>query len=135
MNRLWEWMSEPLRIDECESRLPAGALGAVAAPVSFGLVAAGHELVTGTTGLSPLTILIAYPMSLALHSVVFTLLIGIPYVMLYDRFLAGPRWWFILGATVAATAVGGGFYGWPGLFALTSLANATVFALVVRPRQ
>lgn len=132
---LLAWLSQPLRVDECANRLPAAVLGAVAAPVLFGLIAAGHELLTGTTGLSPLTIVIAYPMALVFHSLIFTLLIGTPYVLLYDRFIAGPRWWFILGASLLATGVGGHFFGWPVLFALTSAANATVFAASIRPRQ
>lgn len=132
---LLAWLSQPIRVDECENRAVAAALGAVAAPLVFGLIAAGHELFTGATGLSPVSIALAYPMTLVLHSLAFSVLIGIPYVLIYDRFIAGPRGWFILGATLLATAVGGYLYGWPGLFALASATNASVFAALIRPRQ
>lgn len=132
---LLTWLSQPLRVDECENRLAAAGLGAIAAPLVFGVIAAVHELFTGATGLPPLTIALAYPMTLVLHSLAFSVLIGIPYVLIYDRFIAGPRWWFILGASLLATAVGGYLYGWAGLFALASAVNATVFAALIRPRQ
>jgi hypothetical protein len=124
------WLREPYSPLEGPLLLPIVA-GTTAAPLLFALIACTHELITGATGEPLLRIAHAYLLYLTPFSIQFSLLLGLPLVLIWDRLLCLPRAWFVLAAALAAA----GFAAFVGLgaawlpTALAGAANAAAFLL------
>ena len=123
---------QPFRVDECSNRVGAAALAMVGPGLVLGLVAALHEALTGTTDYSLGEIVFAYFIVSPTFAITFGVLVGIPYVLVWDRFVGGPRWAFVAGATVVGALLGGLVYGWPWSFALGGLLMSAVFVACLR---
>jgi hypothetical protein len=126
------WLTRPLRVDECSNLVGAAALATVGPGVILGLVAAAHELATGATGYSLGEIVFAYFAYTGTWAITFGVVLGIPYVLAWDRFIGGPRWLFVAGATGFGALVGAIVYGWWWVFALGGLLMSAVFVACLR---
>lgn len=98
----------------------------------LGLAAALHEALTGTTGYSLGEILFAWFIVTPTFAITFGVLAGIPYVLAWDRFVGGPRWAFVAGATVVGALLGGLVYDWWWVFALGGLLMSAAFVACLR---
>ncbi len=108
------------------------SVAVAATPLLAAGIACAHEFATGATGEPLLRILGAYVLYLLPFSIQFTLLLGVPLALLWDRLLLAPRPWFVL----AAAALGAGFaafIGWGSAWfqaACAAAVNALAFVLI-----
>ncbi|MDW8479454.1 MAG: hypothetical protein RML12_05985 [Xanthomonadales bacterium] len=107
-------------------------LAFLAAPLLAAAVAILHELATGATGEPLPRILRAYLLYLFPFNLQFTLLIGVPLALLWDRLLRGPRALFVAASGAGAAGFGvlvGLANAWLPL-ALAGIANALAYVLL-----
>ncbi len=126
------WSRTPFRVDESGNLVPAAIFALLSPGVVIGLVGATHEIATRRTGFGLLEIVFSSILFLSSFGIVFGLLLGVPFALAFDRFLAGPRVVFIAGATVSAALVGGLVYGWWWVFAVGAIIQSSVFVALLR---
>jgi len=126
------WWRRPFRFDECGNRLVAAICALQSPGAVLGVIASIHEVLTRATGYSVVEILFGYYVYLSAFGIMFGLLLGVPYVLLYDRFIGGPRLVFIAGATALSAIFGGLIYGWGWVFAVGAIIMSTTFVTLLR---
>lgn len=116
------WLRRPYSPLEGAILFPL-SLAALAAPLLAGLIAIAHELATGATGEPLARILRAYLLYLLPFSIQFSLLLGVPLALFWDRWLLAPRPLFVLAGAFLA-AVFAAFVGLGGAWFFAALAGA-----------
>ncbi len=126
------WWRTPFRVDESGNLVAATLFALISPGFVLGLIGAAHELATRRTGFGLFEIVFSSVLFLSSFGIVFGLLLGVPFALAFDRFIAGPRILFIAGATTAAALLGGLVYGWWWVFAVGAIIQSSVFVALLR---
>jgi hypothetical protein len=129
---LERWCRAPFRVDESGNLVAAAVFALISPGLVMGLVGAAHEIATHRTGFGLFEIVFSAVLFLSSFGIVFGLLLGVPFALAFDRFVAGPRVMFIAGATVSAALVGGLVYGRWWVFAVGAIIQSSVFVALLR---
>jgi hypothetical protein len=129
---LEDWWRTPFRVDESGNLVAAAVFALISPGIVMGLIGAAHEMATRRTGFGLFEIVFSSILFLSSFGIVFGLLLGVPFALAFDRFIAGPRVLFIAGETVFASLVGGLIYGWWWVFAVGAIIQSSVFVALLR---
>ena len=126
------WLRIDYRPFDSGQRAKAALLAPIAGPFVVGLFAAAHEWFADATPYSTDEIVIGYTVYGAGFSYLLCAVLGLPYALLFDRWLGMPRIGFLVGAGFIGLCTGwfllGVFGGW--IFAASGLVTALTYILL-----